>query len=95
MWRMVYNKLYNITILYNYNNRWLADRHGLNVTKLHCYNVTIQCKARSILRGAKITASTGEEYCSHQLSIFDIKIAIKREQSHARMSSAEHSPIAC
>ncbi len=46
-------------------------------------------RARSNLRGSKITDSSLEDYFSSKFIKFVLKIAIKREQSHARMNSVE------
>ncbi len=46
-------------------------------------------RARSNLRGLKITDSRGVYYGSFIFVKFVLKIAIKREQSHARMNSVE------
>ena len=68
---------------------------GLNVAKWQSGDVaTEKCascllSARSNLRGSKITASSIEDYGSSKLDDFVLKIAIKREQSHARMKSVE------
>ena len=68
---------------------------GLNVAKWQSGDVaTEKCAswtllARSNLRGSEITDSSIVYYGSSKLDDFVLKIAIKREQSHARMNSVE------
>ena len=68
---------------------------GLNVAKWQSGDVaTEKCascllSAKSNTRGPKITASSIVYYGSSKLDDFVLKIAIKREQSHARMNSVE------
>ena len=68
---------------------------GLNVAKWQSGDVaTEKCapcplSTKSNTRGSKITDSSLEDYFSSKFIKFVLKIAIKREQRHARMNSVE------